>query len=122
MTTQPIRLATIGEAVNAEPASSCGCGGGACSVDLGDSRLTTDAAQASEEKDAAQRRDVTVSGMTCDHCVSSVTAELTALDGVEDVAVDLVPGSASRVSFTAPTGLADAAVREAVERAGYSLA
>ena len=33
-----------------------------------------------------------VTGMTCDHCVHAVTEEVSALDGVEDVAVDLDSG------------------------------
>ena len=34
----------------------------------------------------------TVTGMTCGHCVSAVTSELAALDGVADVQVDLGSG------------------------------
>jgi copper chaperone CopZ len=62
-----------------------------------------------------------VSGMTCSHCVSSVTEELSALDGVEDVSVDLAPGGDSRVTVTSARPLADDEVRAAVEEAGYSL-
>jgi len=58
----------------------------------------------------------TVQGMTCGHCVSSVTEEVSAVDGVQDVQVDLASG---RVTVT---GDADAAqVKEAVEEAGYSV-
>jgi copper chaperone len=64
----------------------------------------------------------TVSGMTCGHCVSAVTSELTALDGVTDVAVDLVPGGVSRVTVTSAAPLAPATVAEAVDEAGYTLA
>jgi copper chaperone len=59
----------------------------------------------------------TVTGMTCGHCVSSVTEEVTALPGVTDVEVELETG---RLTVT---GEADAdAVRGAVEEAGYALA
>ncbi|MGB8650085.1 MAG: cation transporter, partial [Mycobacteriales bacterium] len=34
----------------------------------------------------------TVTGMTCGHCVTSVTEEISALAGVRDVAVDLASG------------------------------
>jgi copper chaperone len=61
----------------------------------------------------------TVTGMTCGHCVSSVTEEITGIDGVTDVAVDLPTGAVTVVS-TAP--LDDARVRAAVEEAGYRLA
>ena len=38
-----------------------------------------------------------VVGLTCGHCASAVTEELTALDGVSDVTVDLVAGGTSAV-------------------------
>jgi copper chaperone len=60
----------------------------------------------------------TVSGMTCSHCVSSVTEEVSELPGVDDVAVDLESGRLT-VSSTAP--LSDEQVRAAVEEAGYSV-
>ncbi|RKT19046.1 copper chaperone CopZ [Streptomyces sp. 1114.5] len=59
-----------------------------------------------------------VKGMTCGHCVSSVTAELKKLDGVTDVAVDLATGKVT-VGSTRP--LADADVAAAVDEAGYDL-
>ena len=34
----------------------------------------------------------TVTGMTCAHCVASVTEEVSEIDGVTDVAVDLASG------------------------------
>jgi len=61
----------------------------------------------------------TVSGMTCGHCVASVTEEISEIDGVTDVAVDL-PTGAVTVTSTAPVDAAD--VRNAVEEAGYQLA
>ena len=60
-----------------------------------------------------------VSGMTCGHCVSAVTAEVSALADVTDVQVDLETGS---VTVTSSSPLDDAAVRAAVEEAGYQLA
>ena len=61
----------------------------------------------------------TVIGMTCGHCVDAVTEEVRQLPGVRDVTVDLGSGAVA-VSSDAP--LDDAAVREAVEEAGYELA
>lgn len=61
----------------------------------------------------------TVTGMTCGHCVSSVTEEVSAVPGAEDVTVDLATGLLS-VSSDAP--LDDVAVRAAVEVAGYQVA
>lgn len=60
----------------------------------------------------------TVSGMTCGHCVSSVTEELTALDGVTKVDVDLPTGA---VTITSAAPLELDAVRGAVTEAGYEL-
>ncbi|HEV7956816.1 MAG: hypothetical protein JWL94_453 [Microbacteriaceae bacterium] len=62
-----------------------------------------------------------VSGMTCGHCVASVTEELSELAGVESVSVDLSAGAASRVTVASSTALNTDAVRAAVEEAGYRL-
>lgn len=61
----------------------------------------------------------TVTGMTCSHCVASVTEEVTEIDGVETVDVDLATGA---VTVTSTEPLEDDAVRAAVEEAGYQLA
>lgn len=60
----------------------------------------------------------TVSGMTCGHCVSSVTEEVRELPGVSDVQVDLDSG---RLVVTSDSPLGADAVRAAVEEAGYTL-
>lgn len=61
----------------------------------------------------------TVTGMTCAHCVSAVTEEITALAGVESVAVDLATGTVTVTAGTDPTRDQIAA---AVDEAGYVLA
>ena len=63
-----------------------------------------------------------VSGMTCGHCVSAVTEELSELPGVTGVAVELVAGGASTVTVTSAEALDASAVRAAVDEAGYELA
>jgi copper chaperone CopZ len=64
-----------------------------------------------------------VTGMTCEHCARAVSTELGALDGVSDVAVELVPGGASAVTVTSDAPLAVAAVAAALDEAGdYQLA
>lgn len=63
----------------------------------------------------------TVTGMTCAHCVGAVTQELSRLEGVSAVDVDLAAGAASRVTVTSAAPLAEDAVREAVDEAGYEL-
>ncbi|MEH1015305.1 cation transporter [Micromonospora sp. CPCC 206060] len=59
-----------------------------------------------------------VKGMTCGHCVSAVSSELSALPGVSDVQVELASG---QVSVTSADALDPAAVRAAVDEAGYEL-
>jgi copper chaperone len=59
-----------------------------------------------------------VDGMTCAHCVSAVTAELSALSGVDDVAVDLEAGT---VTVAGPSSSDEAAVGAGVQEAGYAL-
>ncbi|WP_436492701.1 heavy-metal-associated domain-containing protein [Actinokineospora sp. HUAS TT18] len=60
----------------------------------------------------------TVSGMTCGHCVASVTEELSELSGVTDVAVLLETGA---VTVTSADTLDRAEVEAAVKEAGYQL-
>ena len=63
-------------------------------------------------------REYQVTGMTCGHCVQAVTSEVSAIDGVTDVQVDLGSG---RVDVTGE-GVTEEAVRAAVGEAGYALA
>lgn len=62
---------------------------------------------------------VEVSGMTCGHCVSSVSEELESLAGVESVDVDLNAGGISTVTITSDKELSPAEIGEAVAEAGY---
>jgi copper chaperone CopZ len=62
---------------------------------------------------------VNVSGMTCGHCVSSVSEELEALSGVERVDVDLNAGGISTVTITSSEALQSSEIGEAVAEAGY---
>ena len=62
-----------------------------------------------------------VRGMTCGHCVSAVTDEVSAISGVTDVSIDLVEGGDSSVTITSDSPLDIEAVRAAVDEAGYEL-
>jgi copper chaperone CopZ len=63
-----------------------------------------------------------VTGMTCEHCVRAVTSELTGLDAVADVTVDLVPGGESRLTVTSTEPLPEVEVVAALDEAGgYAL-
>jgi copper chaperone len=61
-------------------------------------------------------RSFSVEGMTCQHCVRSVHEEVSEVDGVSSVEVDLDSGRLIVVG-DAP----DAAIRDAVTEAGYDL-
>jgi len=61
----------------------------------------------------------TVAGMTCAHCVASVTEEVSEIPGVEDVQVDLASGA---VAVTSNQPVSAEAVKAAVEDAGYQIA
>ncbi len=62
-----------------------------------------------------------VTGMTCGHCVSAVSQELQTLPGVQNVDVDLDSSGTSRVTVVSAAPLDEAAVRAAVDEAGYEL-
>lgn len=59
-----------------------------------------------------------VRGMTCDHCVRAVSAELSRIGGVSDVKVDLATGA---VTVQSAALLSEDAVRAAVDEAGYEV-
>jgi copper chaperone len=62
---------------------------------------------------------VTVTGMSCGHCATSVRAEITEIPGVRAVDVDVVSGN---VTIDSDSVVETAAIRTAVEDAGYQLA
>lgn len=100
---------------SASDSGGCGCGGCGCGSGAADTTET-------ESKEISMTDQTTqtfaVTGMTCHHCVGSVTEELTALDGVTEVNVDLVPGGTSIVTVISVTPLADAQVAAALDEAG----
>lgn len=65
---------------------------------------------------------VSVTGMTCEHCVSAVTEEISALPGVTAVEVELAPEGTSTVRITAEQEVGREALEEALDEAGdYAL-
>jgi copper chaperone len=85
----------------------------------------TDPATTVKENDvttSTSAQSYPVTGMTCGHCVASVTEELEELTGVREVTVDLVAGGTSTVTITSDQPLTDDAVKHAVAEAGYQLA
>jgi len=67
---------------------------------------------------ASETHIYAVAGMTCSHCVSSVHEEVSELESVRSVDVDLGSGRL----LVSGQGFSDDAVQAAVEEAGYSLA
>lgn len=59
-----------------------------------------------------------VAGMTCGHCVAAITSEISALDGVTDVTVDLEAGT---VDVTGVGGVPGDSVQAAVDEAGFEV-
>jgi len=65
---------------------------------------------------AAASATYTVPAMSCQHCVDAITGKVAALDGVEAVDIDLA------TKLVSVTGGEDAAIRAAIEEAGYEIA
>ena len=64
-------------------------------------------------------RTLMVTGMTCEHCEKAVRAEISAIPGVSQVTVDVASGEVQVLAEPLPDL---AALRAAVEEAGYQLA
>lgn len=62
-----------------------------------------------------------IDGLTCGHCVSSVTEELQEIAGVSTVEVDLVVGGTSTATVATETQVESSAFEAAIAEAGYNL-
>lgn len=60
----------------------------------------------------------TVTGMTCDHCVAAVRQEVSDIEGVTNVDVELATGA---LTIESERPVDPAAVSAAVEEAGYEV-
>jgi copper chaperone len=69
--------------------------------------------------EAPHRTQVIVTGMTCQHCVMSVTEEVGEIEGVRSVDAQLATGA---VTIVSERGLDRAEIAAAVEEAGFALA
>lgn len=65
--------------------------------------------------------ELSINGMTCGHCVASVTEELSEVPGVLNVEVILNSGATSKAAVVTNTELDDNALRDAVSEAGFEL-
>jgi copper chaperone len=73
------------------------------------------------EENMSTELSVLVEGMTCGHCVRSVTSEVEALEGVDEVTIDLVPDGQSTLRVVGSHSLDADALEAAVEAAGYAV-
>lgn len=64
---------------------------------------------------------INVKGMTCGHCVNAVTEEVSKIDGVTNVTVDLQTEGNSPVTITASTDISDSDIAAAIDEAGYEV-
>jgi copper chaperone CopZ len=108
-------------------AGGCGCGGCGCGSETdtgGTAETTREATATAATKESTMATSTyAVTGMTCGHCVSAVTSELKTLEGVADVAVELVAGGTSSVTVTSTQPLEQTQVAAALDEAGdYHLA
>lgn len=62
-----------------------------------------------------------VTGMTCENCVKHVTTELTEIDGVTGVSVDLNSEGTSHVTVTSDQPVPADVAHAAIDEAGYSV-
>ncbi len=60
-----------------------------------------------------------VKGMSCQHCVMSVTKALNQLDGIKNVQIDLAKGE---VRFDNTKSVASDRIQKAITDAGYEVA
>lgn len=59
-----------------------------------------------------------LTGLTCGHCVNAVTEEVSEIDGVTDVEVELVAGGTSTLTVTAEGEVPADALAAAIDEAG----
>lgn len=65
--------------------------------------------------------DFAVTGLTCNHCVMTVTRAVAEVDGVAAVRIDLVPNGQSTVHIDSSNDVDRDRVADAVTGAGYHL-
>ena len=96
--------------------SRCGCG---CSSKSNESLAIT----SNPREETMNQNDITlkIDGMTCGHCVSSVTEELSAVPGVTNVEITLAAGGTSVATITTAAAVENSVLETAVTEAGYTL-
>lgn len=63
--------------------------------------------------------EISITGMTCEHCVTAVTEALQELDGVSSVSIQLNSGYISTAVIASEAPLPLSRINDAVREAGY---
>jgi len=63
-------------------------------------------------------KTIKVKGMSCQHCVASVTKALSAINGISDVAVSLEKGEAT---FNENSPVPDQTIKDAITKIGFEV-
>jgi copper chaperone len=61
---------------------------------------------------------IKVKGMSCQHCVASVTKALSEIEGISDVQVDLDKGEAT---FSEQSPVAEQSIKDAITKIGFEV-
>jgi len=61
---------------------------------------------------------IKVKGMSCQHCVASVTKALSEIEGIADVQVNLEKGEAT---FTESNPVPDQTIKDAISKIGFEV-
>lgn len=98
--------------------SSGGCCGGSCGCNSNEGLTII-----TRPEDTMNQNQITlkIDGMTCGHCVASVTEELREVEGVTDVEVFLSAGGTSTANVTTSSPVENALLTQAVREAGYTV-
>ena len=60
-----------------------------------------------------------VPDVNCEHCVNAITGELTRIDGVQEVKVDL---DSKTVTVSSTDAVAEQQIRDGIDEAGFDIA
>ncbi|MET0872178.1 MAG: heavy-metal-associated domain-containing protein [Paeniglutamicibacter terrestris] len=101
--------------------SSCGCGGCGCGSNSSNSNEGLTITMRPEDTVTQNHITLKIDGMTCGHCVASVTEELREITGVAEVEVFLSAGGTSTAEITTIAPVEKETLAQAVQEAGYTL-
>ena len=68
--------------------------------------------------DKKMEREITIEGMSCQHCVKAAAKALSSIEGVSDVKVDL---ETKKAVFTADESVTDDMIKEVISEEGYEV-